>query len=395
MDQASQGDGLDASADRRPDGSIRDRGTGESASPPSATGDLPAASGDLPAASGRRDFFRTAAVAAGVVGVAGAIHGKYASAPLISAAHAQAAPPAADRWWPSRFGAGDEAGASNLITPEKVLDSVKWIKDGRIYRIGRVYESGIPAFGARTFALRIPGSPTGGPFGENKLVYNDEFLATEIGQIGTQFDGLAHIGIQQGKDGDKNEMRFYNGVTMQDMDNAYGMKKLGIEKVKPFFTRAHLIDVEPLKSSAWDPGEEIRMSHVQSALERQGMKADDVKAGDAVFFNTGWGKLWMKNNDRFNSGEPGIGMEIARWLIEKQISVTGADTWATEVVPNPDKTVAFIVHAELLTRNGIFNHENLMFDELIKDKKYQFVYVFSPMPIKGATGSAGGPTAMT
>jgi hypothetical protein len=53
------------------------------------------------------------------------------------------------------------------------------------------------------------------------------------------------------------------------------------------------------------------------------------------------------------------------------------------------------VHGELITKHGIFNHENLQFDELIKDRKYQFVYVFSPAPMKGATGSNGGPIAVT
>jgi kynurenine formamidase len=339
--------------------------------------------------SERRDFFKAAAVGAGVAALAGALHGKYAMAPLIGEARAQTGP----NWWPSRWGKDDEAGASNWITPEKVLDTIKWIKDGRIYRIGRVYEAGIPAFGARTFALRIPGGPTGGPFGENKLVYNDEFLATEIGQIGTQFDGLGHIGIQLGKDGDKNEMRFYNGFTSQEINGAYGLAKLGTEKVKPLFTRGHLVDVAALK--AWDVGQEIKLADVRAALERQKMKESDIKPGDGVFFNTGWGALWMKANDRFNSGEPGIGMEVARWLIERQVSVTGADNWANEAVPNPDKRLAFPVHGELITKHGIFNHENMAFDELIKDKKYQFVYIFSPMPIKGATGSAGGPIAVT
>jgi hypothetical protein len=32
---------------------------------------------------------------------------------------------------------------------------------------------------------------------------------------------------------------------------------------------------------------------------------------------------------------------------------------------------------------------------LIADRKYQFAYVFSPAPIKGATGSNGGPIAVT
>lgn len=337
----------------------------------------------------RRDFFKAAAVAAGVGAVAGALHGKYASAPLISEAKAQTgtAP-----WWPSRWGAGDEAGASNWITPEKVLEAVKWIREGKIYRIGRIYEAGMPLFGARSFALRIPGGPTGGPFGENKLVYNDEFLATEIGQVGTQFDGLGHIGIALGKDGDKSEMRFYNGFTSAEINTAYGLAKLGMEKAKPFFTRAHLVDVAPQKS--WDVGHEIRLADVRAALDRQGLAEADIRPGDAVFFNTGWGALWMKNNDRFNSGEPGIGLEVARWVVEKQLALVGSDTWGTEAVPNPDKKLAFPVHGELITKNGIFNHESLVFDELIRDRKYQFVYIFSPMPIKGATGSAGGPIAV-
>ena len=51
--------------------------------------------------------------------------------------------------------------------------------------------------------------------------------------------------------------------------------------------------------------------------------------------------------------------------------------------------------AELLTKHGIFNHENLIFDALLADRKYQFMYVFVPVPIKGATGSPGCPIAMT
>ena len=361
--------------------------------PPATTGHDRDDTPEAAASPERRNFMKTAAVAGAVGAVAGALHGKYASAPLISAAQAQPAP-TGEKWWPSRWGAADEAGASNLITPEKVLDAVKWIKEGKVYRIGRVYEAGMPLFGARAFAVRIPGSPTGGPFGQNKLVYHDEFIATEIGQVGTQFDGLGHIGIQQGKDGDKNETRFYNGVTLQEMGDAYGLKKLGIEKCKPFFTRAHLIDVAGLKGQMWDAGQEIKLADLRAAMEKQGLKESDIKQGDAIFFNTGWGALWMKNNDRFNAGEPGIGLEVAQWVVTKLPALVGADTWGTEVVPNPDKNLAFPVHGELITKNGIFNHENLVFDELIKDRKYQFVYVFSPTPIKGGTGSAGGPIAI-
>ena len=52
-------------------------------------------------------------------------------------------------------------------------------------------------------------------FGENKIVWNDEFLCTEIGQVGTQFDGLAHIGVAMGHTGDQNTQMFYNGFTQK------------------------------------------------------------------------------------------------------------------------------------------------------------------------------------
>src|SRR5262245_42695398 len=103
----------------------------------------------------------------------------------------------------------------------------------------------------------------------------------------------------------------------------------------------------------------------------------------------------MKKMYRYKSGQQRIRLYAAKWVIEKDLALTAADTWAVEVVPNPDKSLAFVVHAELQTKHGILNHENLIFDELIADKKYQFVYCFTPAPIKGATGSNGCPIAIT
>ena len=53
------------------------------------------------------------------------------------------------------------------------------------------------------------------------------------------------------------------------------------------------------------------------------------------------------------------------------------------------------MHEELLARHGIFNHENLVLDELLADRENQFRYVFVPVPIKGATGLPGCPIAIT
>jgi len=306
--------------------------------------------------------------------------------------------PLGDKWWPNKlWGANDEAGATNWYKkPEVVQRALAEAKTGKVYRLGREYTATMPTFGERKFVLRIPGGPTGGPFGANGAVYNEEFLATEIGQIGTQFDGLGHIGIAVNGPADKNEIHYYNGVSQLQIEGPYGLKRLGIEKLHPINARGILIDVAGLKGvDAMEAGYEITLVDVNAALEKQGMKDFKFMPGDGVFFRTGWGKYWIKDNAKFNGGEPGIGMEVAKWLSDVvQAGVVGADTWATEVMPNKEPGCVFCVHSHLLTRNGIVNQENMDLDELAADKAYRFMYVYSPVPIAGATGSIGAPLAI-
>ena len=95
-------------------------------------------------ATDRRSLFKAAGAVTGVV--AGAVAGKFSLAPVSSAA---AQDSMHQPWWPSRWGADDEAGSTNHITPAKVLEAAKLIRDGTIYKLGRDYEPGIPFFGAR------------------------------------------------------------------------------------------------------------------------------------------------------------------------------------------------------------------------------------------------------
>lgn len=114
--------------------------------------------------------------------------------------------PLTQHWAPSEWGPNDTAGAVNRTTPALVLKATKLVKRGKVATLGKVYAGDAPAFGVRTWKMVIPGLPTGGPFGPQELYYNDEFLATEIGQIGTQFDGPGHIGVKTSKG-----IFFYNG----------------------------------------------------------------------------------------------------------------------------------------------------------------------------------------
>ena len=290
-------------------------------------------------------------------------------------------------WTESRFGPDDQAGASNMMTPEKALEAVALMKTGTVMSIGRIYEADMPLFGNRAFALRATNGLAGGPVGENNVVWMDDFLATEIGQVGTQFDGLGHIGV-----GVDDSAFFYNGVASKDLVGGYGLNKNGVEHVKPIFTRGIVLDIAALRDAPMEAGDVISVEDIETALEKQGI--DAPVAGDVVLFHTGWGRHWIEDNDTFNSGCPGIGMEAAAWLIDKQVTLVGADTWPVEVVPNPNPGLAFPVHQELLAKNGIFIHENIATERLIEAGVSEFAYIFSPMPVKGATGSPGAPLAV-
>ncbi len=298
-------------------------------------------------------------------------------------------------WWPHPiWGRGDQAGGSNWITPAKVLEALKLVKTGKIYELGQVYERGMPLFGQRTYASFIPASPTGGPFGKNNLVYHDEFVCAEIGQVGTQFDGPAHIGMRiKWTDGTWKDV-FYNGYTTEEMRDPYALKYNGIENVKPIITRGILIDIAGYKGVPTLPNSyEVTLADVRGALRRQGISEDSIKPGDAIFFHYGWEKLW-KEPAKFNNNPPGIGLEVAKWIIEKKASMWGTDQWTSEVWPNPNPDLVVPVHQELMMKNGIWNLENMGFEDVIKDGVYEFLFIFLVPRTKGTTAAFTRPVAI-
>ncbi len=312
---------------------------------------------------------------------------------LVAAAASPAQPPAnqetpaGPRWWPSEWGPDDQRGAANRLTPEKVLEAKALIDRGRVYQLGRLYEHGMPMPGKRHFSLTIPGLPTGGPLGDNQLVHNDELVSGEIGQIGTQVDGLGHVGVRVGS-----EDVFYNGNKLSEFGDTYGLKKLGVENAGPFFTRGLLLDVAgALGERSLPSGYVVTAEDLQSALVRARL---ELRPGDAVLIRTGHGQWWMTDNDRYSEGEPGIGLEAARWLADRKVVLVGCDNWAIEAVPSADPQRPFEAHQWLIVRHGIYLLENLDLEALAEDKVAEFAFVFTPLRLKGATGSPGNPIAI-
>jgi len=300
--------------------------------------------------------------------------------------------PMTEKWFPSRWGAGDQAGASNLMTSQKVLEAISLIRVGKVHSLGRIYEAGMPFFGTRGWNLKIPSAPFYGPAGRNKLIANEEYLCAEIGQVGTQFDGLSHIGVETKGPHDSSGKLYYNGFNGTEVHGAFGMKKLGIEHVKPLVTRAVIFDVKGLKGRNLERGEEISAQDLRDALTRQRLSESDFKVGDVALVRCGWGDQWMVvDNKKYYDGEPGVGLDASQWLVDKGACLVGADNWGVEVIPNPDRDLSFPCHHLLLTMNGVFMFENLTLEGPVRDGTWIGAFFFSPVPIKGATGSPGNP----
>jgi hypothetical protein len=290
-------------------------------------------------------------------------------------------------WWPNaQWGPSDQAGASNWITPEKVLAATSLVKTGRIIELGYVYERGMPLVGNRSYNIFIPSFPTAGPFNGNDIVFNDEYVAAEIGQVGTQFDGPGHVGQKIKLADGTQTIVFYNGATTEDMRDAYGLRRNGVENVKPILTRGIYIDLAAYKGVATLPEKYvISVIDVRGALAKQGMKDGDIQPGDALLFNLGWWRHWPKPIS--TSGSPAYaGAELVDWMIARQPSMIGSDA----NMDGPDA----LVHANMTMKNGIFNLEFMNFAALEEEKTYRFMFVFTPLRLKGATGSPGRPIAI-
>jgi len=184
-------------------------------------------------------------------------------------------------WWPHPvWGPDDQAGASNWITPAKILAALRLVQTGKVYELGQPYE-------------------------------ND--MAIPLG-------------------------RAYRG-----------------------------------------------------ALARARIEEATIQPGDAIFFRYGVAKLW-KQAIGMTRRPTGIGMEVARWLVERQPSMVGSDAGGLEVAAGAG--LAFPVHHELITRNGIYNLENMTFEDLVADGVHEFLFIVTPIRFVGATGSPGRPLAI-
>ena len=287
--------------------------------------------------------------------------------------------------FPSKFGPDDQVGNLNYVTPEKTLAAAKLITRGKAYRLAIETNKHTPAFPPRTFNLVVlqPDQVAGATFGPTKTTYNDDVISGWAG-VGSQIDGLGHAGIDN---------VYYNCNRAADFVKADGLGRLGIEHVPAIATRALLLDMAGyLGTDIVKEGTALNRAEIEGALKRQGVAA--IGRGDVVLLYTGWTKLIGKDDKRFGAGEPGLGVEGAKYLASLGVAMVGADTWGVEVVPFEKNSGVYEVHQILLAMNGIHILENLATEEMVRDKAWESFFTLGPPRITGGVQAFINPIAI-
>ena len=290
-------------------------------------------------------------------------------------------PPTDTERCPSRWGAGDERGTANLMSPEVVLRAARLIETGEVIELAYPLFDGMPFYGDRIYSQQL--KRTNWPPGSNTRGSNEEIVTTELGQVGTQIDGFGHQSIGNS---------LYNCFKIDEVATRTGFSRLGIEKAGALITRGVLIDVAALRGvEMLGDRYEITAQDLQDALQRQNLT---LETGDAIIINTGFGRLWGQDNARYFRTQPGLGIGAAEWLARQSPMIVGSDTCCVEVNPNPDPNLSSPVHQILLVANGIYLVESLKLDELVEKRIHEFAFIVEPLKLRGATGSSVAPVAV-
>jgi kynurenine formamidase len=289
-----------------------------------------------------------------------------------------------DKWYPSKYGANDTIGAANNLSAAGTKSAAGLVKLGKTYALGVVTGKETPAYPPRSFNLVVTQSNDGmgAPGGTNEATGNDDILMAYLG-IGTQIDGLGHVGIKH---------RYYNGMLAKDFVSPGGLMKLGTENIPPIATRGVLLNMAKLKGVPMlAPGVAFNKAEIDAAAKAAGVT---IGKGDVVLIHTGYLTLAAKDPAKFIQQQPGLGKEGAAYLASLGVVAVGADTAALEVIPFESKTEAFPVHQILLAKNGVHILENINTAELAKDGATEFLFVLGQPRFKGAVQMVVNPVAI-
>ncbi|MDZ4827241.1 MAG: cyclase family protein [Actinomycetota bacterium] len=286
-----------------------------------------------------------------------------------------------------RWGADDERGALNLLTPERVARATALVRSGTVVSCGRELPVA-PAADNPTPALHymvMAGDLARGP----GLQVSADFVGVSFhGMAVSHIDALCHVFV----DG-----QMYNGYPASDV-TSLGAKRNSIAAAfGGIVGRGVFLDIPRLRGVEWlEPGDAVTPDELDSACRARSVA---VEPGDIVLVGTGRDARraafgpWNPNDP----GLAGLDPECIPWLHERDLSVLGSDG-VSDVLPANPHAWPIPVHQCLLVGMGVHLLDNLRLDRLATAcaaaARWEFLFVVLPLQIGGGTGSPVNPVAM-
>ena len=321
-------------------------------------------------------------VATGLLGFAiiGLTAGNLASQPApkrdVTAAEYEGWKKSLSNW--GRWGADDQIGAMNLITPAKRKEAATLVKEG--------------------FSVSLASDADTVKAVDNPFPYEHEMLAIGNDRFGVRYHGITHTHLDSLAHINDNGV-FYNGYK-PDRDAVLkgGHQKNSIHNLKNgIFTRGVLLDIPRLKGVPYlEPGTPIYIEDLEAWEQKAGIK---VGPGDALWVRTGvWARRkaagpWLRG--RAEGGRSaGLDPSVIPWLKQRDVALLGSDH--PQYVSPSNLTGA--VHDFALLYLGIHLFDNCDLEALgeaaAARKRWEFLLIAAPLPIRGGTGSPLNPIAM-
>ncbi len=295
-----------------------------------------------------------------------------------------------------RWGADDELGTLNFVTPEDIVKAAGLIRKGKVFALGlpldQKLQSGL--FGGRwnpihTMLATGTDAISGNQDERPRLRYADDAINMPC-QASTQWDALAHIFLDD---------KMYNGYDARLVDSN-GARRNGIEHTRNRMVgRGVLLDVARFKGvDALEDGERISNRDLDDTAAAQGV---EVRRGDFVIVRTGQQEAYLAKGDwgTYAGGDaPGLAFETAYWIHEKEIAAICTDTWGCEVRPNETPEANQPWHWVVIPKIGITMGEIFYLKELAEDcaedRVYEFFFCAPPLNLPGGCGSPINPQAI-
>jgi kynurenine formamidase len=276
-----------------------------------------------------------------------------------------------------KWGANDELGTLNYITPARRIAAAQLVKTGEVVSVGRDLTTrqsktnGQPVVHVMMFA--DANSPSCG----------DYFTIAPHGMVVTHMDALCHFSWKD---------QFYNGRKRSETLTASGAKWGSIHAQRQgIFTRGVLLDVAAARGVSWyKPDEYVTVADFEAAEKRQRVR---VESGDAIFVRTGMERMEAELGEQDIYPRAGLHAECVEWMHNRQVSVYGGD--CIEKLPYPSESFTSAVHMIVLASMGLPILDWPSLTELASTcerlGRWDYLLTTAPLRLPGGTASPINP----